>query len=74
MILRLEVVDNAALVWVVMKSLYFIWEHRVAKKRVNRTKWMADLVADQEIMLSSHYNSFAIEIGRIIDILIQYQI
>ena len=73
-ILRLEIVDNAALVWVVMKSLYFIWEHRVAKKRVNRTKWMADLVADQEIMLSSHYNSFAIEIGKIIDILLQYQI
>ena len=73
-ILRLEIVDNAALVWVVMKSLYFIWEHRVAKKRVNRTKWMADLVADQEIMLSSHYNSFAIEIGKIIDVLLQYQI
>ena len=37
-ILRLEIVDNDALLWIVMKSLYFIWERRVARKRVSRAK------------------------------------
>ena len=57
--LKLDVFDNESLVWIILETFHFIWDHRVKGKRVTVLECMAKLKSEAEMLIETAHDDKA---------------
>ena len=66
-ILWLQMEDCDALVWIVVKTLFYCWNQRVSCKRAEADKCVSLLLADLRLMMPTQFVDLATNIGVFLD-------
>ena len=62
-ILKLDVCNNDALVWIIALALQFCWSKRVSSKKADLVECISHLRAENEMMKDSHFIQLSQEIS-----------
>ena len=66
--LRLQICDNDALLWIVVKTLFFCWRQRTARKRAQKFECLSFLLADLKLMLETNHSTLVIKVHEILNL------
>ena len=66
-ILKLDVCNNDALVWIIAKVLQFCWTRRASSKKADLDECIGHLIAETEMMKDSHFVQLSQEISIIMN-------
>ena len=66
--LRLQICDNDALLWIVVKTLFFCWRQRTAGKRAQKFECLSFLLADLKLMLETNHSTLVIKVHEILNL------
>ena len=66
--LRLQIFENDALLWILVKSLFFCWCQRMARKRALKSECLSFLLADLMLLRETKYSTLVEKVDEILNL------
>ena len=66
--LRLQIFENDALLWILVKTLFFCWSQRMARKRALKSECLSFLLADLMLLRETKYSTLVEKVDEILNL------